>query len=277
MKNNLNYKNAPLPFQGQKRGFVKAFSKSLNNFPPNATYVDLFGGSGLLSRTVKDIYPNAKVIYNDYDHFCDRLKAIEQTNLLLKKIRPVLDKMPRKFKVPSFDNDAIIKIVEAHENKHGYVDYITLSASLLFSGKYANNLEELKKQTFYNRIRITDINEPKEYLKGIEVVHTCYKNLFEEYSKHDNVVFLLDPPYLSTDTKSYNSDSYWKLKDYLDVLDVLGSKRYFYFTSNKSNLVELCEWFGKKFNANPFEGATKTSVTNSVNYQCKYEDIMLYK
>lgn len=277
MKNNLNYKNSPLPFQGQKRGFLKAFTQSLTTFPNNATYVDLFGGSGLLSRTVKDIYSEAKVIYNDYDNFSRRIQAIPNTNELLKQLRPILDKMPRKFKVPSFDHDKIIAIVEAFEKKYGYVDYITLSASLLFSGKYATSLQELKKQTFYNRIRLTPIPVPKNYLNGLEVVNFDYRVLFEQYKDKDNVVFLLDPPYLSTDTSSYNSDTYWKLKDYLDVLDVLQAERYFYFTSNKSNLVELCEWFGKKFNANPFQGAIKQTVTNSVNYQCKYEDIMLYK
>ena len=58
-----NYVQAPLPFQGQKRRFLKPFKQALNEFPSDAVYVDLFGGSGLLSHTVKEYYPNAKVIY----------------------------------------------------------------------------------------------------------------------------------------------------------------------------------------------------------------------
>lgn len=65
MKKNFN--TSPLPFQGQKRRFVKHFKEALNNYPEQATYVDLFGGSGLLSHTVKQKYPNATVIWNDYD------------------------------------------------------------------------------------------------------------------------------------------------------------------------------------------------------------------
>lgn len=277
MKNQLNYKNAPLPFQGQKRGFLKLFSKSLASFPSDATYVDLFGGSGLLSRTVKDIYPNATVVYNDYDDFSKRLHSISRTNDLLAELRALLVRLPDKHRLPSFDKDKVLKLVKNHQNKYGFVDFVTLSSSILFSGKYVNSVEELEKQTMYNRIRKSDIPKADSYLNGLDVVSMHYKELYELYKEKNNVVFLLDPPYLSTDTKSYNSDGYWQLKDYLDVLNVLDNDRYFYFTSNKSHLVELCQWFGDKFNANPFKGATKLVVTNSVNYSSKYEDIMLFK
>ena len=60
-----NYTTSPLPFQGQKRKFVKHFKEALAHFPTNATYIDLFGGSGLLSHTVKTTHPNARVIWND--------------------------------------------------------------------------------------------------------------------------------------------------------------------------------------------------------------------
>lgn len=92
------------------------------------------------------------------------------------------------------------------------------------------------------------------------------------------IVFLVDPPYLSTDTKSYNNDSYWRLRDYLDVLKVLDGSDYFYFTSNKSQIVELCEWIETRTSTgNPFEGAMMTTTGGSVNYNSSYTDIMLYK
>lgn len=46
---NKNYTTSPLPFQGQKRNFIKQLKAALVNYPDNATYVDLFGGSGLLA------------------------------------------------------------------------------------------------------------------------------------------------------------------------------------------------------------------------------------
>ncbi len=271
------YTCAPLPFQGQKRTFLKHFKEALKDFSNDATYVDLFGGSGLLSRTVKDIYPNATVIYNDYDNYSKRLAAIPQTNELLSLIRKLLHKVPNKSRVPLFDKYRIVKEVKSHFDKYNYVDFITLSASLLFSGKYATSMEQLEKETFYNRVRKSDIDCSSDYLEGLSVVHLDYKKLYDQYKQQSNIVFLLDPPYLSTDTKSYSSNGYWRLKDYLDVLEVLSCDKYFYFTSNKSNLVELCEWFGDKFNANPFKGSTQKTVTNSVNKSSNYVDIMLYK
>lgn len=41
------YTSAPLPFQGQKRNFAKKFAEVLGEFPDDAIYLDLFGGSGL--------------------------------------------------------------------------------------------------------------------------------------------------------------------------------------------------------------------------------------
>ena len=42
--------SAPLPFVGQKRMFAKEFIKVLDQFPDDTVFVDLFGGSGLLSQ-----------------------------------------------------------------------------------------------------------------------------------------------------------------------------------------------------------------------------------
>lgn len=274
---NMKYKNAPLPFQGQKRGFLKHFNEALDLFPDNTVYVDLFGGSGLLSRTVKDKFSQSKVIYNDYDNYSKRIKAISETNILLSKLREITSELEDKKRLMLFDKDRVVEAINEHYKEFGYVDCVTVSASVLFSGQYCTNADDFRKHTLYNRVRKSDIPQAEDYLNGLEVLSCDYKELYLKYKDVDNVVFLVDPPYLSTDTKSYTSDSYWKLKDYLDVLEVLQASRYFYFTSNKSSLVELCEWFGKKFNANPFEGATKISVTNSVNHSSRYEDIMLFK
>ena len=93
-----NYTQAPLPFQGQKRRFLKPFKSALNGFSSTATYVDLFGGSGLLSHTVKEMYPNAKVIYNDFDNYSERLSNVEKTNQLISDIRYVLNDEPDRKK-----------------------------------------------------------------------------------------------------------------------------------------------------------------------------------
>lgn len=81
---------APLPFQGQKRNFLNAFKECLNEFKDKDIFVDLFGGSGLLSHTIKQMRPEATVIFNDYDWYITRLQNIDKTNRLLAKIRNVM-------------------------------------------------------------------------------------------------------------------------------------------------------------------------------------------
>lgn len=77
------FKSAPLPFVGQKRMFLKQIETVLNKHIEGDgegwTIVDVFGGSGLLSHTVKRIKPKARVIYNDFDGYSERLKHIDDT------------------------------------------------------------------------------------------------------------------------------------------------------------------------------------------------------
>ncbi len=269
------YNQAPLPFQGQKRRFVKDFSKALENYPADATYVDLFGGSGLLSHTVKTVHPNATVIYNDFDNYQKRVAAIPETNLLLRKLRTELEYYPRGKRITGQHRAAVLRILKDADKK-GYVDYITLSASLKFSMNYALNLDGFVNDTLYNTVRRSDY-DATGYLQGVEVVKSDYKALFEQYKDVPNVCFLVDPPYLSTDATTYNSGEYWKLRDYLDVLQVLHKNSYFYFTSNKSQIVELCDWVSSvSVTANPFEDSTEIKLHTSVTHNAKYTDIMYH-
>lgn len=274
MKNKV-YTTAPLPFMGQKRKFLKAYKEALNKYPKNAIYVDLFGGSGLLAHNTKKHYPTAKVIYNDYDNYRERISVIPETNELLGKIRAVLGDYPKDKRIVDPYRGKVLKIIKTHELLYGYVDYITISSSLLFSMKYVLNYEELLKSTLYNCVRMSDYTSIG-YLDGLEIVQQDYRELFEKYKCNENVVFLIDPPYLQTNTSTYKN--YWNLSDYLDVLTVLDGQRYFYFTSNKSSIIELCEWVGtRSLTSNPFADAEKLEINAHMNYNSSYTDIMLFK
>ncbi|MBS2100405.1 hypothetical protein, partial [Carboxylicivirga linearis] len=90
------------------------------------------------------------------------------------------------------------------------------------------------------------------------------------------VVFFVDPPYLSTEVGTYQN--YWRLSDYLDVLNVLKDNSYIYFTSDKSSIIELCDWLEKNLEANnPFAGSIQYDMPVKVNHNAGYTDIMLYK
>lgn len=150
------YNSAPLPFQGQKRKFAKEFAKVLRQYPDDTVFVDLFGGSGLLSHITKYQKPNATVVYNDFDNYRQRLAHISQTNELLAAIREILKDVPRGKMVAGGERQLVIDAIKRHEKCYGYVDYITLSSSIMFSMKYCTNIDDLEKQGIYNRVRRGD-------------------------------------------------------------------------------------------------------------------------
>lgn len=142
---------------------------------------------------------------------------------------------------------------------------------------YVTSFEQLKKEKFYNKVRLSNY-VAEGYLEGVDRVRKDYRELFAEYRNHKNVVFLVDPPYLSTDCTTYSRPDYWKLSDYLNVLKTIEDQSYFYFTSNKSQIVELCDWMELNgYARNPFEGSTTVKVNTSLTYNASYEDIMIYK
>jgi adenine-specific DNA methylase len=270
------YVSAPLPFQGQKRHHLREFSNIIKTLSP-AIVVDLFGGSGLLSHTAKRANPKSRVIYNDYDNYCERLAHVEQTNNLIRYFRELLHDYQSDAKITGSLRETILQKL-SDENAKGYVDWITLSASLLFSMNYALNYEGFAKDTMYNKVRMSDY-VVDGYLDGLEIVRADYSELCRQYQNEPCTLFIADPPYLSTDVKTYNKVEYWNMNNYLDILTALNGLNYVYFTSNKSQIVELCQWIDDNAGkvANIFKGASITTVKSPTSGKNSYTDIMLYK
>lgn len=271
------YTQAPLPFMGQKRRWSKDYKAVIiNEFADYHTFVDLFGGSGLLSQFTKSVRPDAKVIYNDYDDYQKRLRHIDTTNRLLKELRLILGNSHDNQRIIDPQRTQILDLFRKYENRGEFVDYISLSNSILFSGKYAASFSEIASHTFYNRIRTVDFNADG-YLTDINIVHCDYRQLVEQYKYQSGVCFIADPPYLSTQVSTYQCC--WDLRDYLDVISSLKGASYIYFTSTKSNIIELCEWLERECSAelNPLHGAKRLNKYENINYSASYMEVMLYK
>ncbi len=268
------YNAAPLPFMGQKRRFVAQFREALHDFPATTVFVDLFGGSGLLSHIAKRERPDARVVYNDFDDYHRRIENVARTNAIINGIRVILADAPSMKKVDAVKRQAILDLLE-HYEQAGYVDYITVSSSILFSGKYATSLSELERQTFYNTVKHSPYPLCADYLDGLEIVKHDYRELFARFKDVPNVAFLVDPPYLSTQAGHYSG--YWKLADYLDVSQTIIEHPYIYFTSNKSSVIEFFDWMDAHGFGSPFKGAVRREIRNSVSYNAQYTDIMIYR
>ena len=122
-----NYLSAPLPFVGQKRMFAREFIKVLEQYPEDTVFVDLFGGSGLLSHIAKCQKPNATVVYNDFDNYRLRLENIPRTNVLLADLRAIVGDMPKHSCIKGEKRDLIFARLEQEEREYGYIDFITIS------------------------------------------------------------------------------------------------------------------------------------------------------
>jgi len=93
------------------------------------------------------------VIYNDFDNYTERLNHIDQTNKLMSKLYKyvLLSKhlLLVKDKIPNNLKTKLIEIIEEHHQKYQYLDCITLSSNLLFSGKYYTTFEQIKNSLNY--------------------------------------------------------------------------------------------------------------------------------
>lgn len=267
------YSTPPLPFRGNKRYFVKKFREVLSDLRDIEVVVDLFGGSGLLSRSAKDVLPHARVIYNDFDNYTQRLENIERTNEILDLIRPFVEGVETLKRFPDEKRKKILDVLSEQEGK-GFVDYITLASGLLYSGQFATTLEQLSKHPFYNSLRSAPISA-EGYLDGLEVTCKDFRELFEEFKDKGNVLFILDPPYLQTDLDSYHNSDFWTLGETLDVVRMMMGSKFIFFTSDKSDIPELLDWLSE--NTSGFDFVKKAEIHKRTNFLDKihhYDDFM---
>ena len=231
------YNSAPLPFQGQKRNFIKQFRELIKDefrAHRNGVFIDAFGGSGLLSHNIKQIYPNARVIYNDYDNYSERLANIEATNEIFQAIESITKKYKKGEKISGEDREKIIKIIDEYIKRGYFIDWLTLSSRFLFPGKYAHNEDELKKEkTFFLNTPKMSLYQANGYLKGVEIVRKDAIELIKEFGNKD-VVLVLDPPYLQTDKAGYKC--FWGLRDFLKLIRLV-REPFIFFSSENSDIL----------------------------------------
>ena len=87
---------------------------------------------------------------------------------------------------------------------------------------------------------------------------------------------MCDPPYLTTQANNYKGGRYWPLTAYLDILVALRGARFIYFTSGKSQLVELCRWLARHTDFDALAGTEAVKRNNIVNTYRGYTDIMIF-
>ncbi|TDF35933.1 hypothetical protein [Histophilus somni] len=275
-----HFSQAPLPFVGQKRLFLNAFKQVLNDNIQNDgegwTIVDAFGGSGLLSHVAKRIKPKARVIYNDFDGYADRLKHISDTNRLRAELIQIVGDIVPKNK--RLDDNKKQEIINKINDFNGFKDLNTIASWLLFSGQQVSSFEELFSKTFWNGIKLADYPSAEDYLDGLEIVSEPFQQFLPKFADNPKALFVLDPPYLCTKQNSYKMANYFDLVDFLQLIG-LTRPPYVFFSSTKSEFVRFIAYMvqAKKDNWQAFDGAERIVLQTSLNYQVSYEDNLVFK
>ncbi|WP_118790894.1 MULTISPECIES: hypothetical protein [Pasteurellaceae] len=276
----VQFKQAPLPFVGQKRIFLKHFETILNeNIEDDGegwTIIDTFGGSGLLSHAAKAIKPKARVIYNDFDGYAGRLAHIDDINALrLQLFAAVGNATPQKKRMPKELKAECVKIIQ---NFKGYKDLNCLASWLLFSGQQVTTIDELFQNDFWHCIRQSDYPKADGYLDGVDIVRESFHTLLPKFADNPKALFVLDPPYLRTKQESYKQATYFGLIEFFRLVNI-SRPPYIFFSSTKSEFVRFIEYMqeDKVDNWQTFDNAKRIVVNTSASHSGKYEDNMVYK
>ena len=267
------YTSAPLPFQGQKRNFAKKFAEVLGEFPDDAIYLDLFGGSGLLSHITKRLKPEARVIWNDHDDYYGRFMKLDQTNEILGRCNEFLKLYRRDEKISQPHREEILKIISEYENP----DFISLSSRLLFSGQYAHSFAELSKKALFSTLNGASLfAKADDFFDDIERTSCDYSELYEVH-KDENIVLICDPPYLQTDRNGYvMSGNPWRMVEFLRLYEMLRHP-FIFFSSERSDFGAFFQFDVGRGSANDYiRRAKKTARTAHMGGLGKYKDEMYW-
>lgn len=276
----MNYTQAPLPFTGQKRRFLNHFKTLLKQHIPNDgdgwTIVDAFGGSGLLAHTAKQVLPKARVIYNDFDGYTERLKNINDTNQLRKIIFDLTRDYLLKQKLPETLKKTIQTTLQTFG---GYIDLDCVASWILFSSRQPTDLNDLiYNHTYFNNVRLSDYPSADDYLDGVEVVSKSYHELLPEFQDNSKALLVLDPPYVSTAQGAYRKAGYFGMVEFLRLMRLVRPP-FVFFSSTRSELLDYLDLIvnEKAEGWQNLQDYQKISVHITMNKTAHYEDNMIYK
>ena len=261
------FNSPPLPFVGQKRNWVKTFRNLLTENIPDAgdgwTVVDVFGGSGILSDVAKRTLPKARVIYNDFDNYHERLEHIPETNALREKLLAIVDGCEFRRKLPP---EIRARVIEAIDSFEGYKDFSTIATWFVFTGNTCREWEKVRRLSgLYDRVPSTPYPSAEGYLDGVETVTKDFEELMAEHAGNHRALFVLDPPYLCTAQDAYKKAEYFDLICFLRLTQAIRPP-FLVFSSDKSEFPRYVDYSlrTKTLNCAAFTGASLLYRRNSM-------------
>lgn len=301
-------KSAPFPYKGQKRNYIKDITTSeelKNIIKDDYIIIDVFGGSGLLSHTFANLFPNNQIIYNDYDYYLlyfdlyPHLKEFDKKiNEIIKnikynhkkellteqqqeQIKDIFKNMFDYFETLFNTNEYFKNLIYNNPNlKNDLMNKIKLyyTSRMCFNGRNDNLL---KCDLYSGTLKEININYNDYITSNITITNKDYKELINECLKkydHNKLFFIFDPPYMYTDKSGYYN-IYFNMLDSLTLLKLIHDNNIkgLYFNTYKNGLIEVIKMFDLfKFKI-LFEkkGSFKQSAANVIQIQNNKDYLML--
>lgn len=248
---------------------------ALSRIPDNGqgwTIIDVFGGSGLLAHIAKRTKPEARVIYNDFDGYAERLHHIPDTNRLRQLIAAELADYPREKHLDKETKQRVLGIIQDFD---GYKDLRCLCSWLLFSSNQAKSLDDFFGKHFFNCVRKTDYENADGYLDGLEIASEPFDTLLAKHQHTPKTLLVLDPPYVSTSQDSYGKPHYFGMVQFLRLMSMVRPP-FIFFSSTRSELPEYVDFLKQHRPAEwaVWENAEWLSRQSSISASARYEDNM---
>lgn len=298
------FMSPPLPFNGNKRNWVNHILKQFEKYtiPEDTVIVDLFGGSGLLAHVFAHMYPNNKVIYNDYDNYIDLLKpeVIDKINEITSWGRELMNEkgIKKESKIDMESKEIILnkfKEVLGEDWEQNEKLKNIICANFCFSGR--NNFNGFLYNKLTTKVYLPNFNISDYILPNIEVVHKDYKELLNDLVdlklNPEKYIFILDPPYLSTSKSFYKGERnketdekgdaiYWGIEKTCDVIDICLKYKTLLFESDRSEILPLIKIIEKycdktvKYKTSPQRKLGARSNSNDYYMLFNFDDLEIY-
>lgn len=242
-----------IPFIGSKWKYRnKLYDILTTHFDTNKEYLiyDIFGGSGSLSLICKDIFKNSKIIFNDYDEIITDKQnnnvideQIDKANNIINEIKQITNY--NETRNNKLNNTELIKnILDKHNADLKNITKSIVESQICFNSR---SLKDNQKD-YFNRIRKTDVKHYYDNFKGIQIIHKDFEDIFSEIPNDENIIILLDPPYLNTQMNGKYKMNYWKFNKYLKMLSfiVFNQKiKFILFEGKESNINDILDFISE--------------------------------
>lgn len=257
-----------IPFSGSKRNRYKEVRKIVEDNGYTKVY-EPFGGSAVLSVNLFREGLVDKAIINDYDHLFDLYPAY--LDIKDNLIRKCLDKGFTKGNKRINEEQRCFLQSEIMNCDKRY--WHLLSSNFVFSGR---RTAEARLSDFVYFMNDITTDKQREYLKTVSQVERDsldYKDFIKKHYKDfdDTTLLIVDPPYMNSEQKAYNNQTFFRLAETLKLLTMLKDMGidFIFFNMVERDVIEVLKLFGFK----NFEVRTRRVSQSATSIR---EDCMVY-